>query len=226
MPPRDSSRATEQAIRDLEMSADAIAEPEPPPRPVGQLLRSMLAYSKPYVGILALALMCATILAASRFGRAYLMKPLLDDVIMPYHAASTGDPTLSAYADGANEKSAAEAHPPGEAGEVGRRLSGGQRQRITIARALLEDPAILICDEATSSLDAKTERPIQEAIDAMQGERMVFVVAHRLSTIQNADRIVVLETGRVSQLGTHDELMVEGGLYRELVDLQLEASTA
>lgn len=112
-----------------------------------------------------------------------------------------------------------------EAGEVGQRLSGGQRQRITIARALLKDPAILICDEATSSLDAKTERPVQEAIDAMQGERMVFVIAHRLSTIGNADRIVVLEDGRVSQMGTHDELMVQGGLYRELVDLQMEAST-
>ena len=112
-----------------------------------------------------------------------------------------------------------------EAGEAGLRLSGGQRQRITIARALLKDPAILICDEATSSLDAKTERPVQEAIDAMQGERMVFVIAHRLSTIHNADRILVLEDGRVSQMGTHDELMLEGGLYRELVELQTEGAT-
>ena len=110
------------------------------------------------------------------------------------------------------------------AGELGQRLSGGQRQRITIARALLKDPAILICDEATSSLDAKTERPVQEAIDAMQGQRMVFIVAHRLSTIRNADRIIVLEDGRVSQSGSHAELLAEGGLYRELVETQLEAN--
>ena len=110
------------------------------------------------------------------------------------------------------------------AGELGQRLSGGQRQHITIARALLKNPAILICDEATSSLDAKTERPVQEAIDAMQGQRIVFVVAHRLSTIRNADRIIVLENGRVSQSGSHGELLAEGGLYRELVESQLEAN--
>ena len=107
-------------------------------------------------------------------------------------------------------------------GEFGTLLSGGQRQRITIARALLKNPAILVFDEATSSLDAKTERTVQDAIDSLRGRRTVFVIAHRLSTIRHADRIVVLEQGRVSQEGSHEQLMGESGLYRELVSLQLE----
>ncbi len=107
-------------------------------------------------------------------------------------------------------------------GEFGMLLSGGQRQRITIARAIMKNPAILVFDEATSSLDAKTERTVQDAIDTLRGRRTIFVIAHRLSTIRNADRIVVLEQGRVSQQGTHDELMAEPGLYRELVALQTE----
>jgi len=110
-----------------------------------------------------------------------------------------------------------------EVGEFGMLLSGGQRQRITIARAILKDPAILVFDEATSSLDAKTERTVQDAIDALRGERTIFLIAHRLSTIRHADRIVVLEKGRASQLGTHEELIEQPGLYREFVALQSEA---
>jgi len=111
-------------------------------------------------------------------------------------------------------------------GEFGTLLSGGQRQRITIARAILKNPAILVFDEATSSLDAKTERTVQDAIDTLRGKRTVFVIAHRLSTIRNADHIVVLEQGRVSQEGTHDELIAESGLYREFVALQTETNEA
>jgi subfamily B ATP-binding cassette protein MsbA len=107
-------------------------------------------------------------------------------------------------------------------GEFGLLLSGGQRQRITIARALLKDPSILVFDEATSALDSKTERIVQEALDALRGRRTVFVIAHRLSTIRHADRILVLEHGRVAQLGTHEELMTQQGLYRELLALQNE----
>jgi subfamily B ATP-binding cassette protein MsbA len=107
-------------------------------------------------------------------------------------------------------------------GEFGMLLSGGQRQRITIARAIVKNPAILVFDEATSSLDAKTERTVQDAIDSLRGTRTVFVVAHRLSTIRHADRIIVLEQGRVSQEGSHEELMAETGLYREFVSLQTE----
>jgi subfamily B ATP-binding cassette protein MsbA len=108
-------------------------------------------------------------------------------------------------------------------GDAGTKLSGGQRQRITIARALLKNPALLIFDEATSSLDAKSEQLVQRAIDALLQDRTVLVIAHRLSTIRHADKIVVLEEGAVSQLGTHDELMEKPGLYRELVRIQAGA---
>ncbi len=111
-------------------------------------------------------------------------------------------------------------------GEFGTLLSGGQRQRITIARAILKNPAILVFDEATSSLDAKTERTVQDAIDTLRGKRTVFVIAHRLSTIRNADHIIVLEQGRVSQEGSHEQLMAESGLYQEFVSLQSESPDA
>ena len=107
-----------------------------------------------------------------------------------------------------------------EVGAGGARLSGGQRQRVTIARAILRDPAILVLDEATSSLDSKSERLVQDAIEKLLPGRTVFVIAHRLSTVRAADQIVVLEHGRIAQRGSHDALMSLGGLYRELVDLQ------
>jgi len=105
-------------------------------------------------------------------------------------------------------------------GAAGTRLSGGQRQRITIARAILRDPDILIFDEATSSLDSQSERLVQQAIDALLGGRTVFVIAHRLSTVRRADKIIVLEDGKISQSGSHAELVSAGGLYKDLLDLQ------
>ena len=102
-------------------------------------------------------------------------------------------------------------------GEFGLRLSGGQRQRITIARAILADPTILVFDEATSALDAKTERAVQHAIESLRGQRTIFLVAHRLTTIRHADRIVVLDQGRIVEIGDHETLLSRPGIYRELV---------
>ena len=105
-------------------------------------------------------------------------------------------------------------------GERGNRLSGGQRQRIAIARALLKDPPILILDEATSSLDAESERLVQDALQNLIKGRTTLVIAHRLATVRNATRIVVLDGGEVKEVGTHEELLKKGGIYGRLYELQ------
>ncbi|MBY0477977.1 MAG: ATP-binding cassette domain-containing protein [Chitinophagaceae bacterium] len=107
-------------------------------------------------------------------------------------------------------------------GERGIKLSGGQRQRIAIARAILKDPAILILDEATSSLDSESEQLVQEALENLMKGRTSFVIAHRLSTIRNADKIVVIDKGIVTEAGTHTQLMSNNGLYRKLNEMQFE----
>ncbi|MBP1702290.1 MAG: transporter related, partial [Chloroflexi bacterium] len=106
-------------------------------------------------------------------------------------------------------------------GERGVTLSGGQRQRIAIARALLMQPRILILDDSTSSVDMETERLIQQALDELMRGRTTFVIAHRLSTVRRADMIVVMDGGRIFQRGTHTDLLTQGGLYRQIYELQL-----
>ncbi|MFH1690529.1 MAG: ABC transporter ATP-binding protein [Candidatus Eisenbacteria bacterium] len=140
-----------------------------------------------------------------------------------YGLAGAADQEVMDAARAANAHSFISAMPDGydtEIGERGVMLSGGERQRIAIARAILKNPPILILDEATSSLDTESERLVQEAIERLLRGRTVLVIAHRLSTVRNADRIVVLDRGTLKETGTHEDLMSLGGLYRYLYDMQ------
>lgn len=143
-----------------------------------------------------------------------------------YGRPGATDDEIKAAAVKANAHSFIESFPDKyetKVGERGIQLSGGQRQRIAIARAVLNDPAILILDEATSSLDSESERLVQEALDKLMEGRTSFVIAHRLSTIRKADKIIVLDKGEVVETGTHDELIgINDGLYRSLSKLQFE----
>ncbi len=139
--------------------------------------------------------------------------------------ASVGE--LRAAAADANILDFIEGLPEGFAtkvGERGYRLSGGEKQRIAIARVILKDPRILILDEATAHLDAQSEALIQDALERVMEGRTSLVIAHRLSTILSADRILVLEEGRLVESGTHDQLLASGGLYADLYRTQFRAA--
>ena len=140
-----------------------------------------------------------------------------------YGRPEADDAAVRAAADAAAALDFVEALPHGFGtflGEKGVRLSGGQRQRIAIARAILRDPALLLLDEATSALDAENERLVQLALERLMRDRTCVVVAHRLATVQKADRIVVIDEGRIVEQGRHDELVRRGGLYARLAELQ------
>jgi subfamily B ATP-binding cassette protein MsbA len=107
-------------------------------------------------------------------------------------------------------------------GERGFKFSGGERQRIAIARAILKNPAILILDEATSSLDSESEILVQEALNNLMQHRTTFVIAHRLSTVMKADKIVVIEKGEISGMGKHEELLANSPIYEKLYNLQFK----
>jgi subfamily B ATP-binding cassette protein MsbA len=153
---------------------------------------------------------------------------LFNDTVRSNIAYGLEDLDLSAVVDAAK---AANAHdfisnlPEGYdtvIGDRGVRLSGGERQRLAIARAILKDPQILIFDEATSSLDTESEKLVQEAIEHLLAQRTNFVIAHRLSTITSADLILVIDRGRVVEMGKHEELLAAGKIYRKLYDLQFK----
>jgi ATP-binding cassette subfamily B protein len=145
-----------------------------------------------------------------------------------YGRPGATDDEVRAAADAASATEFLDRLPDGFATQLGERgvtLSGGQKQRIAIARALLRNPALLLLDEATSALDAESERAVQNALEVLMEGRTTIVIAHRLATVQKADRIVVIDGGQVAAEGTHDDLMQQGGLYARLAKLQFNAGS-
>jgi ATP-binding cassette subfamily B protein len=139
------------------------------------------------------------------------------------------DAALWAAAEAANAASFLQALPDGLdtfMGEGGARLSGGQRQRMAIARAILRDAPLLLLDEATSALDAESERLVQNALERLMQNRTTIVIAHRLATVRAADRIIVMDQGRIVEQGRHDQLLAANGLYARLARLQFESQAA
>jgi ATP-binding cassette subfamily B protein len=146
-----------------------------------------------------------------------------------YGRPEASDAEVRAAAVAANASGFIEALPDGYGtflGERGVRLSGGQRQRIAIARAILRNPSVLLLDEATSALDAESERAVQDALLPLMKGRTTLVIAHRLATVQSAQRIVVMEEGGIVAAGTHAELVRHGGLYARLAALQFDVQDA
>ena len=146
-----------------------------------------------------------------------------------YGRPEARDDEVVAAAEAANARAFIEELPDGFSsflGERGVRLSGGQRQRIAIARAILKNPAVLLLDEATSSLDAESEKVVQEALDHLMQGRTTLIIAHRLATVLKADRLVVMDRGRIVETGTHHELLEHNGLYARLAALQFDQAQA
>jgi ATP-binding cassette subfamily B protein len=144
-----------------------------------------------------------------------------------YGRAGATDAEVEAAARAANAHDFISRFPQGYAtlvGERGVQLSGGQKQRVAIARAVLKDPRILVLDEATSALDAESEHLVKEALDRLMKGRTTLIIAHRLSTVADADRVIVIDGGRIVQSGPHAALMTQEGLYKRLVERQFVAA--
>ena len=158
---------------------------------------------------------------------------LFNDTIANNIAYSKPDATMEEIIAAAKQANAHDfivdgTHPEGYdtvVGEKGSKLSGGEKQRISIARAMLKNPPIMILDEATSALDTVTERLVQDALNHLMENRTVFAIAHRLSTIRHADKIIVLDKGKIIESGAHDELLRKNGKYKHLHDIQFGRET-
>jgi subfamily B ATP-binding cassette protein MsbA len=158
---------------------------------------------------------------------------LFDDTIeanIAYGTQAGSDPArIRAAAEAANALEFIERLPGGmqaRIGENGGLLSGGQRQRLAIARAILKDAPILILDEATAALDTESERLVQDALERLIPDRTTLVIAHRLSTVEHADQVLVLDNGRLVEQGTHAQLLARGGLYAHLHRMQFRETEA
>jgi ATP-binding cassette subfamily B protein len=146
-----------------------------------------------------------------------------------YGRPDAGEADIRAAAEAAHADEFLSALPQGYGtflGEKGVKLSGGQKQRIAIARAILRNPSLLLLDEATSALDAESEQLVQDALDKLMQKRTTLIIAHRLATVVDADRILVMDQGRIVASGTHASLIAEGGLYARLASLQFERAVA
>ena len=145
-----------------------------------------------------------------------------------YGNAIASEAEVKAAAKAAFAHEFVEALPDGYSsflGEQGVRLSGGQRQRIAIARAILKNPDILLLDEATSALDAQSEQAVQKALENLMQNRTTIVIAHRLATIRNVDKIAVMENGKIAEIGSHNELLARSELYKRLCELQFQSAS-